>query len=148
MIVQEAAYLEHVGVKGMHWGVRKAATDGPTNRQLNKASRAKDRIASDKAIDKARARTEGTTRAAKLGLSDAGSKSHTDYKKARAQYKVDKQTMGSREARKVLAKARDKRMADIETSNLTKSGKETTIAVLGTIGLVGLAVLSSGGSSR
>lgn len=168
MIIQEDAYLEHYGKKGMHWGVRRDPKTGVrpvaarldrsavgraskanadrhdravSNRELNRQSRAKDRAKMDKAIDKARSRTEGTTRAARLGLSDSGSKSHQEYKQARAQYKIDKQKMGSREARKILEKAREKRMEDVATSQAAKSGKETTVAILGGVGLIALSVL-------
>lgn len=132
MIISSTAYdtelvLEHYGKKGMKWGQRHAA---------NKASRAKDRVAYDKSIDKARSRTTGTTRAARLGLSDTGSKSHTEFKKAKAQYKVDKQKMGSREARKILNKARTKRITDVNMSQQAKSGKETALVVLGAVGLL------------
>lgn len=138
MIVTADGYLEHYGKKGMRWGERHA---------LNKASRAKDRAKLDKQIDRARARTTGTTRSARLGLTDSGSKSHLEFKKARAQYKVDKQKMGSREARKILNKAREKRMNDIQTSQFAKSGKETTLVVLGVAGVVGLSVLNAAAKS-
>lgn len=122
-------YLEHHGVKGMKWGVRRSQ-----NRSLNKASRAKDRKQSDKDIDKARSRTKGTSRAARLGFGDKGSKSHTEFKRARTQYKADRAVMGSREARKILNKAREKRIDEIATSRQAKSGRETTFAILGAVG--------------
>jgi hypothetical protein len=128
MIITEEAYLEHFGVKGMRWGVSRA------NRGMNKASRARDRATIDKQIDKARARTEGTSRLARLGIGDKGSKSHTEFKGAKAKYHQQKYDIGTREARKALSKARDKRVNDLEFANLAKSGRETTFAVLGLVG--------------
>lgn len=124
-------FLAHYGVPGMKWGVRKGSSgrSGPSNRQLNKASRAKDRAKIDKQIDAARKRTQGTTRLAKLGIGDKGSKSQTEFKAAKAKYKQDKAQMGSREAKKILAKAKETRVNDIRTARTAKSGKEAVAAI-------------------
>jgi hypothetical protein len=132
--VETDDFLAHYGVKGMKWGVRKS-TSGKSRRQLNKESRQKDRAKLDRDIDRARARVN-TNR--KYALTDKGSKSHSDYKKAKAQYKKDKAELGSREARKILNKAKEKRYKDVQLSNTAKSGRETTIAVLAAVGYIGL----------
>ena len=106
--------LEHSGVKGMKWGVRKSKSE---LRDLNRASRQKDREARDKAIDKARARV-------------SSGKTKANFKQAKQNYKHDKLEIGSREARKILNKARAKRASDIETSQLAKSGKEKATALI------------------
>lgn len=107
-------FLEHHGVKGMKWGVRKSKSE---LRDLNRASRQKDREARDKAIDKARARV-------------SSGKTKANFKQAKQNYKHDKLEIGSREARKILNKARAKRTSDIETSQLAKSGKEKATALI------------------
>ena len=130
-------FLAHYGVKGMKWGVRKKrSSTGQTNRQLNKASRRKDTEALDRRIDEARARTTGTSILSKIGIGDKGSKSQTEYKKAREDYKKQKVEIGSREAKKVLNEAKAKRTSDIVLSNTAKSGSETVFALLGLNGRV------------
>lgn len=119
--------LAHFGVKGMKWGVRRSQ-----NAQLNKASRQADKKAREDAIDKARQRV-------------SSGQSGKAIKKARQQYKIDKKTMGSREAKKILQKHKDKAYNDYYKANETKNGKEfaknyaiavgTTIAVSALIGL-------------
>jgi hypothetical protein len=128
-------FISHYGKKGMKWGARKQF--GAKNRALNKASRDKDRRARDKQIDLARSRTRSDkTFAARIGLTDTGSKSHTEYKQAVAKFKQDREKVGSREARKVLNKAAKKRVNDIQNARLAKSGKETVLSVLVNTGKV------------
>ena len=129
--------LAHHGVKGQRWGVRRARPSGKSNRQLNRESRQRDRAArkADNAaynrdrnaqIDKARARVRsGTTR--------------QEFKDAKKQYKIDKKTIGTREARKKLQAARLKRQTDIETANQIKSGAETAGAIIGAVGSIALS---------
>lgn len=119
----DAYFLKHYGTKGMRWGQRKQ------NRAMNKASRSKDKAKLDKKIDKAR----GTL---------ASGKAKADYKSAKAQYKLDKQTMGSREARKILNKTKYKNMELQQTAQLAKSGREKTLAILATAGLVAITAAS------
>lgn len=114
--------LAHFGVKGMKWGVIR--DDMKRNHQLNKASRARDRVARDSEIDAARDRVSKVTT--------------DDYKKIRAQYKVDKARIGSREARKKRYTKLSKLQEDTDTANMAKSGKETTTAVLIAVG--GIAI--------
>jgi hypothetical protein len=119
-------FLEHYGVLGMKWGVRK--DNFVRNRALNKASRARDKVTpprykaptpkpplfskeAKRSIDKARKNI-------KTGKTDH------DYKLAKFEYKKNKTTLGSREARKILKKAKKKRFAEIETSRQVRDGGE------------------------
>lgn len=124
-LISETESLAHYGVPGMKWGKRKAASIR-RNSELNSASRKKDReirkadrkkaIAdNDAAIDKARANVKNGSAIKKA---------------AKEQYKKDKLEKGSREARKVLNKTREKHYADIQKASETKSGRETTLAIL------------------
>lgn len=123
--IEEA--LEHFGIKGMKWGVRRDPR--------NVASRAADRSAARKArseqndrIDVARARVRsGITR--------------RELKDAKKQFKTDKRELGRREARKKLYAARLKAQSDVDTANMIKSGAETTGTILGIVGGVGLKAL-------
>lgn len=112
--------LVHFGVKGMQWGVRRDPR--------NVASRAKDRAA------RRAARTERDNEidAARLRLNSG--QTARDYKVARQQFKVDKKTLGRREAKKKLIEARIKANTDIEKAQMVKSGAETAIAILGVVG--------------
>lgn len=130
--------LMHHGVKGMKWGV---VRNLQRNHTLNKASRQRDRAAikthnakidanQNKAIDKARERVNS-------GKTDAA------FKSAKAAFKTDKKTIGSREARKKLNIARGKRDGDYETASMVKSGRETTISILASLGGVAIGTGAS-----
>lgn len=114
-------YLEHFGKKGMKWGVRSSTSDrdGPSNRSLNKESRQKDTQKHNKAVDKARGDV-------------ASGKVKADWKASKTQFKADKATMGSREARKIMSAKRIKLNETFYKSQEVKSGKETTLALVGT----------------
>lgn len=117
---EDADFLEHFGVKGMKWGVRKERFK--RNRALNKASRAKDKEENKKAIDDARDYfRSGQAKAEK--------------KEARAQYKANKDKLGSREARKILQANRDKRASMLEKSQELKDGKEVATYILTSVAL-------------
>ena len=123
--------LMHIGVKGMKWGHRKQQDAGvnklPSNRQLNKASRARDKAARNAAIDAARTRYANSAR--------------QNYLDAKAQYQIDKKTMGTREAKKKFNAVKEQNTNDYEVANMAKSGKETTVAVLGLVGTVAISAL-------
>jgi hypothetical protein len=122
--------LEHAGVKGMHWGVRKnpeKAAQKAKLKELDKKSRARDNAVRDKEIDAARERFANTSR--------------DRYLKAKAQYKIDKTTIGKREARKKLDAVLAQNQKDFDTANMAKSGHETTVAVLSTVGTIGAALI-------
>jgi hypothetical protein len=101
--------LAHFGVKGMKWGVRNEHRS--QMRALNKESKAKDKAARKDAIETARDRI-------KTG------QSRKELKDARAQYKLDKNVIGSREAKKSLRAAKTKYAQEQETARLAKDGKE------------------------
>lgn len=123
------AFLEHFGAKGMKWGVRKSSAERSAGRAMNKASRRKDTDKMDKTIDRARGRT-------------SSGKTKADWKKAKGEHSANKTKLGSREARKILNKAREKKYKDINNAQAAKSGKETAI-VLGIIGVVGALHVAS-----
>lgn len=112
--------LAHYGIKGMHWGERMAKRK--ELRTLDKASKAKDQAARNKEIDDARERYANDSR--------------DNYLNAKAQYKIDKKTIGKREANKKFDEVKKKNTEDFEIANQTKHGKETTIAVLSVVGFV------------
>lgn len=121
--LEVASFLEHFGAKGMKWGVRKSSAERSAGRAMNKASRRKDTDKIDKTIDRARGRTSsGKTKAA--------------WKKAKGEHSANKTKLGSREARKILNKAREKKYKDINNAQAAKSGKETAVAV-GILAVVG-----------
>lgn len=126
--------LLHFGVKGMKWGVRKdqSTSGGETprqkNRRLNKEFAAKERAKRDTEIDAARARYNTSAR--------------KNYLDAKAQYKQDKKTIGSRAARAKFNEVKRKNIQDYELAQQAKSGKETAYAVLGLVGGVTLLALS------
>lgn len=130
MYLDAEDFIEHCGKKGMKWGQNRALnkTSRSTDRAAGKADRAKSNEKRNKDIDRARARF------------DSG-KARSDFKKAKATYKQEKQVVGSREAKKALNKVKDKNIRDYNKSREAKSGKETTIAVLSTVGLIGAQVL-------
>jgi hypothetical protein len=123
--------IAHFGVRGMKWGVRKNThgSSQPSNRQLNRASKAREKAARDAEIDAARKRYNTSAR--------------KNYVKAKAQFEIDKKNLGSREARKILNKVKDKNIRDFETASQAKSGRETTKSVLGTVGLISVAILAN-----
>lgn len=133
------AFLEHFGKKGMRWGVRTkrpgAFATSKHKHQLNKASRQKDAAKIDKTIDRARGRV-------------ASGKTKAEFKKAKSEHAANKAKLGSREARKILNKARQKKYTDVTNSQAAKSGRETTVALLVTAGFLGLAGLSMARDAR
>lgn len=134
--------LAHHGVLGMKWGHHKtesssAGASRPSNRELNKASRAKDKAANksekqvfdknwDNSIDAARARTRN---------------SRGTIKRAKTKFQAEKQTLGTREARKNLRAVKDRVRTDREIAGLAKSGKETTAVILGAVGAVAITTI-------
>lgn len=113
--------LEHHGVKGQKWGVRKQP-HSPQTRSQRRASYNQER---NKAIDKAR--------------SDIRSgKTARDFQAAKAKRKIERATLGRSQARKNFRKAKQKRAMTVHDANLVKSGAERTAFILGTAG--GIAV--------
>lgn len=122
-------FFEHHGVRGQKWGVRRAARQN--NRALNKASRQKDRQKFTKSVETARA---------KFSSGDA----NREWKSAKAQFHKDKATKGSREARKILNKTRDKQRQEFALSQQAKNGKELAGFMLASaVGSVAIGFLAS-----
>lgn len=129
---QVDAFLAHYGAKGMKWGVRKSKSErGPSGRQLNKASRQKDKRKYEASVDNARGRiASGATK--------------RNFKKAKGEHAANKAKLGSREARKILNKAREKKYNDINTSQQARDGKEVAaILAVGAVGAVLMGILGS-----
>lgn len=116
-------FFAHFGVKGMKWGVSRsdASLARANNRALNAASKARDKKAHSTGVQKARNRTEN-------------GKAKERYDKAKAEYVQNKTKMGSREAKKILNKAKSKIYADIDKASEYKDGKEAAQAVALTVG--------------
>lgn len=117
-------YIEHFGKKGMKWGVRKQFS--AKNRALNKASRKKDAEKQLAEVTKARADTKSPT------FWKNTSKSNLQLKKAKSQHNANKEKLGSREAAKILNKAREKRANTLSKSREAKNGKERATRMLST----------------
>lgn len=139
--------LVHFGVKGMHWGHRKAPETsggggggGPApmtrkqNRQLNKEFKAKENAKRDSEIDAARDRYNTNARA--------------NYLAAKAQYKVDKKTIGTAAAKAKFNEVKNQNLEDHAIAQQAKSGRETTVAVLATVGAVALYALGTAAQAR
>lgn len=132
--------LLHYGIKGMKWGVRKerdanGETSRQRNRRLNKEFTKSEKAKRDAEIDAARERYSQNAR--------------KNYLDAKAQYKLDKKTMGTRAARAKFDKVKQKNIDDYELATQAKSGRETTVAVLSTVGTVALVgLLQAAASSR
>ena len=124
--------LEHHGVKGQRWGVRRRSSTGMTNHQLNKASRARDK-ARQKANNEAFKKSYNAEIDAARNRVNSG-KTDTAFKNAKSRAKAQKREVGSRETRKAIAAAREKRNTDYSTAGLTKYGAERTGAILGAVG--------------
>lgn len=134
--------LVHFGVKGMRWGHHKAQPSGgggggggpapitrKQNRQLNKEHRAKKRSERDAEIDAARERYHSSAR--------------SNYKAAKAQYKIDKKTIGTAAAREKFNAVKQKNMDDFNVAQQAKSGKEAVIATLLIVGGITLSAVNA-----
>jgi hypothetical protein len=136
----EELELAHFGVKGMKWGVireklAESSAARQKNRALNKEFKKAETKKRDDEIEAARERYHSTAR--------------KNYLDAKAQYKIDKKEIGTAAARAKFDKVKQKNIDDAEVANMTKSGKETAIAVLAVAGLVALRVgLAVAGSRR
>lgn len=117
-------FLEHHGVRGMKWGQRRAI-----NRQLNKESRRKDREAHARTVQKARDKIES-------------GKLNKEWFDAKKQFKINKEKLGSREARKILNKTKQKHWNDVATAQQAKNGKEAAASMLVVAGLVAVSALA------
>lgn len=130
MIIEEEIYLEHYGKQGMKWGKRSGTSSKPVgNRALNKASRDKDWSKQAKNVTKARE------------LRKSG-KLRSDWKQSKITYNRNKETMGSREARKILHKERT-RINDLSNKShevKTRKGQIAAAAGLVTLGVLQIAL--------
>ena len=127
-------FLSHHGVKGMKWGVvkEKYQTHQSERRKriakelkLNDASRAKEK--------KAEKINPATTHAQQVDLArykvNSGSV-RRDLKDAKRQYRIDKEKIGSREAKIILNKKRSESYATISKSKEARDGFEAVSRLL------------------
>lgn len=125
------AFLEHHGVKGMHWGVRNQVNRFQGRRQAGKkvaaARAAREQAQFDKLRKKLRPGARKLGRAA--DIQRARDRINTgalkaDKKAAKAQFRKDKQKIGRREARRILRSKKDRLASDVARSQEAKSGLE------------------------
>lgn len=96
---ETGAHLEHYGKKGMKWGLKKLQE---TNDRID---------ATDKNVRDARAKHPELK---------------SRYKKAKRQYKIDKQDVGRKEAKKILSKTADEYHKNLGTA-LNETSNEKAI---------------------
>lgn len=136
-IKEDVEFLEHYGVKGMKWGVvkDKYQTYKSDRRKriikelkLNDASRAKEKAA--EAINPAK------THAQKVDLArykvNSGSV-RRDLKDARRQYRIDKEKIGSREAKRILNEKRAESYATISKAEEARDGYEVAERIINSL---------------
>lgn len=121
------AWFEHHGVKGQQWGVRHKR-----NRELNKASRQKDRA--EIRTERAKAAATQARQVDRARGQVASGKVKRDFQQAKADFKVNKREIGSREARKILNEHRAKKMEIIAKAQEARDGKEEVQARLIKVG--------------
>ena len=152
MIVDQEVdeFLAHYGVKGMKWGVRK--DNFQRNRALNKESRAKDKAKRAAEFEKTRKALRPSGEKSKINTSTKEGRkaaqkerqadidrararintgaARADAKEAKAQYKKDKEEIGSRAARQILRAKRNELYKDAARANEIRDGYEATIEIL------------------
>jgi len=123
MYIDDEGYFEHHGVKGQRWGIENHQRKSRAElRSLDKKTKKRDNARDNREIDAARARYKTSAR--------------SNYKAAKAQYKIDKHIIGKRQAKKSLNKVKEKNFKDYQTASQTKHGKETAAAILVVSGAV------------
>lgn len=129
MMMSEEDFLEHAGVKGMKWGVR---------REAKKIVKSETNAVRDKSITDARVRYEKSARSnylnAKGNLKDIKRQKKTmdpvEYERAKVKAKA------------ALEKVKAQNVADYELGSKNKSGAETAVAAAATTAVVLAAVAS------
>lgn len=119
------AYLEHFGVRGMKWGVRKKRDEASRREQFSRyrsdrrAKKERDRAlnAETRRRDRETGRANARTHAQRVDEARRRVNSgdaRADYREARRQYRQDRQRVGSREARNILARHREDLYREME----------------------------------
>lgn len=140
--------LAHFGVKGMHWGQRKAESSGGSGGG-GSAGGVKTRKEL-KGLDKASRKADNEKRNSEIDTARQNIKSganRTKYLDAKAKYKADRLVVGKREAKKAFNQVKNENIADAQKAQEYKSGKETVGAILGTVA-VGVAYAALKGAAR
>lgn len=157
VLESDVAFLEHYGVKGMQWGVRKAQSIS-SNRQRNKESKAREnttgnhqraRINASKNLITTGAKFKSDPSSAERSARDkkivdareriSSGQTKLDYKLAKNKYKADVHRVGRYEARQILATAKTKKMVDIHNANQVRDGKEAVTTLIGAVGSIALS---------
>jgi hypothetical protein len=116
-------FLAHFGVKGMKWGKHTSSGSVGPSRAQERVNKAQAKVEKVVAKQKAEAARDKTILDARKNLDKTGAQ----LKVAKAQYKVDKHTLGKTKAKEALNKVRDKHMDNVFNANLS-TGKELTQA--------------------
>lgn len=138
--------LAHFGVKGMKWGVRNNGSSGssaPSRKELrgmNKVARKENRVIKKEKARKAVEDRDNEIKAAR----DALSKERSNYKAAKATYKVEKKQIGRVAAKRSLHEAGE-RLWDTRQTASQKTAREQQWADAVNIGV---AVTKSYAASR
>ena len=131
---EDVEFLEHFGVKGMKWGVVKERYQTHQTEKkkriakelkLNDISRAK-----EKASEKV---NPATTHAQRVDLARHKVNSgavRRDLKDAKKQYKIDKEKIGNREAKRLLNQKRTEAYSIISKSQEVRDGYEFSARIL------------------
>lgn len=138
------AYLEHYGVKGMHWGQRKASSSSsgaPQKsrkelRALNKEARAKGKAQQKAELQKAKDAYDNEIHTARDNIN----KHAQAYNDAKKQYKQDKHTIGKVAAKQILKKHEEKYVNTFNTAIL-QTTKEAHANMIVGVGLMAAAAI-------
>jgi hypothetical protein len=128
VIIDEEAYLEHYGVKGMQWGVR---------RENRRASRERNRKRNMTARTKAKnaGRANAKTHAQRVDEArrriDSGD-ALADFGRAVLDYRRNRERQGSRAALDIIARAHREYGDDLRLSRQYRDGTEAAIDVINT----------------
>ena len=141
-------FLAHYGVKGMKWGQRrarkkelnKAAKEHETRtgeaftRRKNREKQVVDLPPTFKQRPDDKIRRDRDKKIVKARERVKSGQTKNDYKRAKQQYKIDKEEKGKYAAKLILADAKQKRAIDVYNSQQARDGREAVTATLTAIG--------------
>ena len=111
---EDRDFLQHYGVKGMKWGVRRsqAQLDRAAGRSSKKSARKESRRKNKEQRKEQQAERSRSISKARKDLREGVPQQRV--RDAKKKYKQDKQRIGRKEARKILNKERDRLISDLE----------------------------------